>query len=113
MPLAWREALRKFEMKAVAAVADPRGSKIRAVAVGEDARGKRVVDQDQEAQRRVRLFLVLRPAGDPVAVCLVEKAAQHPVLMMPVAPSGAAGARPAAPRRVTGRAARRRASGGR
>src|SRR2546421_5536856 len=95
MPLARWQAVRKLEAEAVAAIADPGGGQIRAVAVGQHARGQRIIDQDQEAQRRIGLRFVLCPAGDPLAADLVEKAAQHPPCYRPAAFSATRRAPPA------------------
>ena len=77
MALAQREAVREFETKAVTAIADAGGGEVGTVAIGQHARDERVIDQDQQAQRRIRLRLVLGPAGDPVAADFVQKAAQR------------------------------------
>ena len=77
VPLIRRQALREIEAEAVATISDSRRGEVRTMAVRQYTCGERLVDQDQESQRRFRLRLVLGPAGDPVTADLVEKAAQH------------------------------------
>ena len=72
-----RQAVGELKLETVPAGADPGIFKIGAITIGEDAAEELVIVDDKQADRDVRLRIVLRPPGDLPQIDLVKASLQH------------------------------------